>query len=57
MGQPNIYRVVLLLSVEGKFIPVLWPEGRLVNDDKILYKFQVGFINKGELYIIFKSKQ
>jgi len=57
VGQPNIYRVVLLLSVEGKFIPVLWPEGRLVVDDKILYKFQVGFINKGELDIIFKSKQ
>jgi hypothetical protein len=47
----------LLLSIEGKFNPVLWPGGRLINDDKIMYRFQVGFINQGELDNIFKSKQ
>lgn len=56
MREPNTFRVVLLLSVEEKFIPVLWPGCRLVNDGKILYRFQVGFINKGELNNIFKSK-
>ena len=55
MGQPNSYRVVLLLSIEGKFNPVLWPGGTLIN--KILYRFQVRFINQGELDNIFKSKQ
>jgi hypothetical protein len=47
----------LLLSVEEKFIPILWAGHRLVNDDKILYRFQDGFINKGELDNIFQSKQ
>jgi hypothetical protein len=50
----NTSRIVLLLSIEGKLIPVLWPGCRLVNDDKILYRFQVGFINKRELDNIFK---
>jgi hypothetical protein len=57
VGKPKTCRVVLLLSVKGKFIPVPWPGGRLVNNDKIIYSFQVGFINKGELDNTLKSKQ